>query len=218
MSEFCRVDHPAYVSLMEIRSKTTGHLSIYALVDPRDMTVRYIGKTCDPCARLLEHIESPHLNWALRAWLAELEASELIPEMAILQEVNSLEWEFAERSWIKLGRDLGSLYNVADGGMTRGKRKRLAGNRVKRAIKRAGIRAERRARVDPGPLPEFIEPPEIVRDREMQPRAPRAAKRAPAEPGPPPSPRGLWERLHCPMPGWVKKPKQAKKTSPTETR
>jgi len=137
LSAFCRIDHPSYVSLCEIRRSERGHLSIYALVDPRDMTVRYIGKTNDPVARLLEHIEDPHVNWPLRDWLADLAELEFIPELVVLQMCDEVSWNDAEISWVSLARGLGRIYNIADGGITRGKARRLKRKRESRSLRRS---------------------------------------------------------------------------------
>ena len=47
--------------------------AVYVLVDPRDETVRYVGRTRSPQARAIAHTK-PHLacNAAMRAWAEEL--------------------------------------------------------------------------------------------------------------------------------------------------
>jgi hypothetical protein len=60
---------------------------IYALVDPRDLEVRYIGKTNDPKNRLRAHIY-PHNSVKDKnikmIWTEELKALGLRPIMSVL--------------------------------------------------------------------------------------------------------------------------------------
>lgn len=46
-------------------------LVIYGLIDPRDGTIRYIGRTIDPARRFYEHLrnKNPHESTAKRAWI-----------------------------------------------------------------------------------------------------------------------------------------------------
>ena|SRR5689334_11780084 len=60
---------------------------IYALIDPRDKTTRYVGISNDALARLAEHlyeIENPK-----RAWLFDLKQRGLQPGVEILETVTS---------------------------------------------------------------------------------------------------------------------------------
>jgi hypothetical protein len=92
-----------------------GPISIYALVDPRDNTVRYVGKTSSPRDRLAQHIE-----WESKGrkgkWVAELKAAGAVPRMEILERVPVGEWEEAERKWIAFYSARGSVLNVEIGG------------------------------------------------------------------------------------------------------
>lgn len=92
-----------------------GHVHVYALVDPRDSGVRYVGITRKAIEdRLDEHIENP-TNRRTRAWFAELSAVGSEPEAVCLQSV-SRGWEVAEMEWIAWFRARGDLLNVDDGG------------------------------------------------------------------------------------------------------
>lgn len=58
---------------------------VYHLIDPRDRTVRYIGKTASPNSRLRAHIQESRerQNTAKKRWIAELLAAGLEPVMII---------------------------------------------------------------------------------------------------------------------------------------
>lgn len=54
---------------------------IYTLTDPRDDTIRYVGKTTKaPLERLAQHLGSP-TNPAMRVWLTTLGSQGLLPKM-----------------------------------------------------------------------------------------------------------------------------------------
>ena len=93
-----------------------GPVTIYALVDPRDNTVRYVGKTSDPSARLAQHIENTAGKGHKNVWVRDLKASGLRPTMEILERVPVAEWEAAERRWIAFYSTRGSVLNVEIGG------------------------------------------------------------------------------------------------------
>lgn len=61
---------------------TTG--SIYTLTDPRDGTIRYVGKTTKPLSeRLAGHLASP-TNPAMRLWISTLSAQRTIPNITLV--------------------------------------------------------------------------------------------------------------------------------------
>ena len=94
---------------------------IYALVDPRDGQVRYIGKTsCTLSLRLSRHIASAkhELDSAYHrlTWLRKLLALGLLPEIRELER-NPTDWAEAEARWIQHGRSHGwDLTNGTLGG------------------------------------------------------------------------------------------------------
>lgn len=58
--------------------------SIYALIDPRDDKIRYIGKTTQPVlTRLAGHLANP-TNPAMRAWIAALSLQGFIPRTEVV--------------------------------------------------------------------------------------------------------------------------------------
>lgn len=61
--------------------------TIYALIDPRDGSTRYIGKTTqDPLERLARHLGAP-TNPAMRVWINALGAQGLVPQMHPLKTI-----------------------------------------------------------------------------------------------------------------------------------
>lgn len=100
---------------------------IYALVDPRDAGVRYVGKTRKPpLARLEGHLREP-TNGAMAKWFGALAAVGLQPHIEVLEHVADAEWEDAERGWIHWFRQRGDLLNVDPGGDHRDRRGRERG-------------------------------------------------------------------------------------------
>jgi hypothetical protein len=90
-----------------------GDLSIYALLDPEDNTVRYVGITISPSSRLKHHRNNQSKNRELRHWLSTLPDG---PKLMVLATVSREVWARAERSWIAYVRSQGAIYNIHDGG------------------------------------------------------------------------------------------------------
>lgn len=97
----------------------TKATSIYALVDPRDKTYHYIGKTVQnpPQKRLRQHLLKPATE-ALAEWIQELDQADLKPELHVLEVVpEDADWRAAEVYWIRYGLVHGwTLKNRASGG------------------------------------------------------------------------------------------------------
>jgi hypothetical protein len=62
---------------------------IYGLVDPRDGTIRYVGKGYDPKARTKQHLKASH-NPRVNKWVSELREIGLRPKLKILVK---LRWD-----------------------------------------------------------------------------------------------------------------------------
>lgn len=92
------------------KSSMGGEIAIYALTDPRDNTVRYVGKSNDPKRRLSEHIASN------LPWIVELKTAGLAPMMRILDRAGFDEWDRAEQYWIAFYSRHGRLLNTEVGG------------------------------------------------------------------------------------------------------
>lgn len=89
---------------------------IYALKDPRDGAVRYIGKTETPKGRMRAHLRSKQGSHKAH-WILQLKALGVVPEMEILDEVPDSQWEFFERAYIKVYKEFGAcLTNMTPGG------------------------------------------------------------------------------------------------------
>ena len=90
---------------------------IYALVDPRDFSVRYIGRTVTPKVRLASHICRGHQGPHLMNWMRSLLRTGNKPKMLIIEEVLEDSWKERERFWISHYRDMGfDLTNASNGG------------------------------------------------------------------------------------------------------
>lgn len=72
---------------------------IYALIDPRNETVRYIGQTCDPLSRLSAH-KSNKGNRQKMQWVQELRTQGYSPKMKILEKTTRAEGRERELYWI----------------------------------------------------------------------------------------------------------------------
>ncbi len=76
---------------------------IYALVDPRDDTIHYVGRTINAKLRLQQHLQEVTTNKKKGEWLEELKKAGMSPRMEILEIIECKE-EDAERHevrWIK---------------------------------------------------------------------------------------------------------------------
>lgn len=83
---------------------------IYALVDPRDNTVKYIGKADDPQKRLVAHIhEAKQIDrWIITVslpprtvWIYRLVALNLKPILFVIDKCGLKEWRRREDRWIQ---------------------------------------------------------------------------------------------------------------------
>lgn len=93
------------------------HVEIYALRDPRDGAIRYIGKASNSARRLKEHMREVRRRTPLYDWIAKLRTEGLTPSMTVETICPIGEWEQAERDAIAKGRADGlRLLNLADGG------------------------------------------------------------------------------------------------------
>lgn len=102
---------------------------IYALSDPRDGAVRYVGKTVKTAQeRLKDHLwtRPKSMKRPLYRWVTELLCLSLCPQISVVEEVDFDELDraeqlalidAAERLWIARFRESGAaLLNLTDGG------------------------------------------------------------------------------------------------------
>ena len=90
---------------------------IYALIDPRDDRIRYIGRSVNIKRRFWEHLKKVETTKVGR-WKQKLLSLELEPILEILEEVEDrASLKEREMFWIAYGRDQGwALLNLTDGG------------------------------------------------------------------------------------------------------
>lgn len=89
---------------------------IYGLRCPLTGQIRYIGKAANPKKRLSVHLASKERCHRTN-WIQSLTKQHVIPVLEIIAEVPETDWQFWERSYIRLYRGLGfDLVNSTDGG------------------------------------------------------------------------------------------------------
>lgn len=102
-----------------------GEFFIYALIDPRDKAVRYVGCTLDMRQRYSAHLsalEQSEGNRRRCEWVRELRALNLRPEMLLLdQKIGIAAAHISEQAIVRAGYALGwRLFNrrkTAGGGL-----------------------------------------------------------------------------------------------------
>lgn len=97
-----------------------GKAFIYALTDPGDGRIRYVGKTVNPRTRYNSHLrnedETTYKLNPLHNWVKKLKERGKAPNMVILEEVDG-DWQTVERKWIaQLIAEGNELLNVTSGG------------------------------------------------------------------------------------------------------
>lgn len=108
-------DVPKAGRLLEL--KPGWEASIYALVDPRDNRIRYVGVTLKD--RREAHLKQP-TNSRMREWLAALAEEGHRPMIQLISYAPTARWEGAELEWVAWCRARGDLMNVDPGGNYRG--------------------------------------------------------------------------------------------------
>lgn len=83
--------------------------AVYALIDPRDNLVRYVGMTEDVYRRFSNHVNCSGGNYAKTAWIMELRELNKMVIMTTLEEVSERELALKrEQYWINHFEMLGS--------------------------------------------------------------------------------------------------------------
>lgn len=77
-------------------------VSVYALRDPRDNEIRYIGRSVSPKTRLSNHGASSGSGARVLAWVRELKSQGLAPVIDILRRVDGVSAGAAERDEIHI--------------------------------------------------------------------------------------------------------------------
>lgn len=93
-----------------------GLTAIYALHDPRDGRVRYVGMSAHPARRLFEHLKPSRLTAKTHKndWIKSLRRIGLTPTLSLLEVVKTSCWQDAECRWIAAFGP--SLTNGSQGG------------------------------------------------------------------------------------------------------
>lgn len=103
---------------MTTSKRKPAKAEIYALIDPRDGAVRYIGKANDSAKRLKSHIRDARREarrTPVYAWIRKIVSMGMMPSFRVLETTD--DWKEAERRHIAEARARGErLLNVADGG------------------------------------------------------------------------------------------------------
>lgn len=89
---------------MKYKEPHVGRYLIYGLLDPRDNTLRYVGKTHKRREnRLADHIEDTieGSNAPVHKWIRELLCADLKPKIFVLKKLESSEnWRTGEKNEI----------------------------------------------------------------------------------------------------------------------
>lgn len=93
---------------------------IYALIDPRDNRIRYIGKTNNPIRRLREHCQFQYETNRRANWLNLLRSLHIKPIIKVIEECNESNWTEKEVYYKNYYESLGfDLTNSDEGGLGR---------------------------------------------------------------------------------------------------
>lgn len=93
-------------------------VEIYELIDPRDGSVRYIGKANNSSDRLKRHRrDARKRNTPVYQWFRKLESLGLVPNVRVVSRISAEEWPHEEKRLIFEARLIHpNILNLADGG------------------------------------------------------------------------------------------------------
>lgn len=121
-----------------------SEVAIYGLFDPRNLQIRYIGKTANTKKRLRDHINAP-CNMGMKRWFSELKLDGLRPGLCVIEWCNN--WKYAEKFWISEFRLLDNgLLNVREGA-NEGVYSKEVGAKISSAKKGARFTEEHKAKL-----------------------------------------------------------------------
>jgi len=85
-----------------ILGKCLNMFVIYALLDPRDTSCRYVGMTNDLTERYIAHLRMGEVNRQKNRWVLELKSLGLVPLCRTLETVETeRQARERERAWIE---------------------------------------------------------------------------------------------------------------------
>jgi hypothetical protein len=91
---------------------------VYALVDPTDDAIRYVGRTRNIKGRLTGHLSSPAINNRRKYnWIRKLRRRGLVPRLVVLETCRLLKAPAVEQKWIDAYRP--TLFNGTARGLTK---------------------------------------------------------------------------------------------------
>lgn len=157
-------DIPSRSGVPQYRYRERVAITIYALVDPFDESVRYVGVTRDPHARMVMH-KKRQTNPGMRLWFTELKSIAASPRMVSLGRCHPSHWEKAEQKWIKWFRKRGRLYNLHHGGVNKKYAPRLATPEAKMKP------SKMRAFIDPMGIVQHVKVRKRGKHRQKKPRS-----------------------------------------------
>lgn len=98
--------------------KTQQAVEIYEIIDPRDGSVRYIGKANNTQKRFKQHLrDARRLTRPIHAWLSKMVEADMIPQVRVVAMCRHEHWQEVEKAVIAQGRADGyPLLNLAEGG------------------------------------------------------------------------------------------------------
>ncbi len=110
---------------------------IYALLDPRDNSIRYIGKTIHPWSRLISHIYESKTHDHYRArWIRNLSAKNLKPIFQVLKICPLEEFAVHESFFIKLHKSERLTNSDETGSGNTGRKREIIENAIKKISKK----------------------------------------------------------------------------------
>lgn len=100
------------------RCPASHETHIYGMIDPRDRSLIYVGRSCDPARRIRDHMRPVVLGLGsqhpLHVRLRNMQRAGVSPELVVLETVNKTEAHRAEERWIAAFRPAGTLCNQRD--------------------------------------------------------------------------------------------------------
>lgn len=94
-------------------------ISIYKLIHPDTLEIRYIGKTKESLKRRLnKHIHNRKNNTKVNKWIRKLISNKKYPIIELIEKCSFDTWERREKYWIKYYSSKYNLMNISPGGDT----------------------------------------------------------------------------------------------------